>query len=68
MEISPILREHLGEVFDLMERFAPNMDVADAWLVALAAKMEGAIVLITDTRDFSTYRLPFASPAGLFSE
>ena len=68
MEIAPILRDDLNLVFGLMKQFAPNMDVADACLVALAAKLEGAIVLTTDTRDFSTYRIPFASPVGLFSD
>jgi hypothetical protein len=44
------------------------MDLADGCLVALAARDADAVVLTTDTRDFSTYRVPFASPAGLFAE
>jgi predicted nucleic acid-binding protein len=68
MEITPVLRDDLNEVFGLMKQFAPNMDVADACLVALATKLDGAIVLTTDTRDFSTYRIPFVSPAGLFAD
>ena len=52
----------------LMKRFAPQMDVADACLVTLAARDAEAIILTTDTRDFSIYRVPFASPQGLFAE
>ena len=44
------------------------MDLADGCLVALAARDTEAGVLTTDTRDFSTYRIPFASPEGLFAE
>jgi predicted nucleic acid-binding protein len=43
------------------------MDLADGCLVALAARDADAVVLTTDTRDFSTYRIPFASPEGLFA-
>jgi len=28
----------------------------------------GPLVAATDTRDFSTYRIPFASPEGLFAD
>lgn len=68
MEIIPVLRDDPDAVFALMKQFAPQMDVADACLVALAATHSNAIVLTTDTRDFSTYRIPFASPEGLFAD
>lgn len=66
VEIIPVLGENRDVVFGLMKRFAPRMDVADACLVALAARYAKAVILTTDTRDFSTYRVPFASPEGLF--
>jgi predicted nucleic acid-binding protein len=68
MEIVPILRDELDEVFARLKRYAPRMDLTDGCLVALAARDAGAVVLTTDTRDFSTYRVPFASPEGLFAE
>jgi hypothetical protein len=43
------------------------MDLADGCLVALAARDAEAVVLTTDTRDFASYRVPFASPEGLFA-
>jgi predicted nucleic acid-binding protein len=42
------------------------MDFADACAVVLARNYEGAFVLTTDFRDFSAYRVPFASPEGAF--
>ena len=68
MEIVPVLRDELDGVFARLRRFAPRMDLADGCLVALAARDADAVVLTTDTRDFSTYRIPFASPEGLFAE
>ena len=68
MEIVPILRDELDGVFAQIGRYAPRMDLADACLVALAARDADAVVLTTDTRDFAAYRVPFASPGGLFAE
>jgi predicted nucleic acid-binding protein len=68
MDIVPVLREELDSVFERLRRYAPRMDVADGCLVALAARDAEAIVLTTDTRDFATYRVPFASPEWLFAE
>lgn len=68
MDIVPILSDELDAVFARLTRFAPRMDLADGCLVALAARDAHAVVLTTDTRDFSTYRIPFASPEGLFAE
>jgi uncharacterized protein len=68
MEIVPVLRDELDAVFGRLGRFAPRMDLADGCLVALAARDADAVVLTTDTRDFATYRVPFASPEGLFAE
>jgi predicted nucleic acid-binding protein len=67
MEIVPILRDELAGVFARLKRFAPRMDLADGCLVALATRDADAVVLTTDTRDFSTYRIPFASPEGLYA-
>jgi hypothetical protein len=41
-------------------------DFADACAVVLAHNYERAFVSTTDFRDFSTYRVPFASPEGAF--
>ena len=68
MEIVPVLRDELDWVFARLKRFAPRMDLADGCLVALAARDPDSVVLTTDTRDFATYRIPFASPEGLFAE
>ena len=46
--------------------WAPRMDFADACAVVLARNYERAFVLTTDFLDFSTYRVPFASPEGAF--
>jgi predicted nucleic acid-binding protein len=68
MEIVPVLRDELDGVLARLRRFAPQMDLADGCLVVLAARDANAVVLTTDTRDFSTYRIPFTSPEGLFAE
>jgi len=68
MEIVSILRDELDQVFARLKQYAPRMDLTDGCLVALAARDADAIVLTTDTRDFSAYRIPFASPEGLFAE
>lgn len=54
------------EVLTEMHRLAPAMDYADACAVLLARRHKGAVVLTTDHRDFSTYRVPFISPRGSF--
>jgi predicted nucleic acid-binding protein len=54
------------EVLSLMKRYAPEMDCADACAVILARRHKGAVVLTTDHRDFSVYRVPFGSPKGEF--
>lgn len=68
IEIVPVLRDELDGVFSRLKRYAPRMDLADGCLVALAARDAEAVVLTTDTRDFATYRVPFASPGGLFAD
>ena len=55
-----------GEALALMCDYAPAMDYADACAVLLARKYRGAVVLTTDHRDFSIYRVPFVSPQGEF--
>jgi len=54
--------EALAEVV----RLSPTMDFADACLVHLVRRRREAFALTLDTRDFATYRVPFASPAGNF--
>jgi len=54
------------EVLALMRRYTPEMDYADACAVLLARRHKGAVVLTTDHRDFSVYRVPFVSPLGEF--
>jgi predicted nucleic acid-binding protein len=55
-----------NEVLALMQRWAPRMDYADACAVILSRRHRGAVVLTTDHRDFSAYRVPFVSPRGEF--
>ncbi len=55
-----------NEVLALMQRWAPRMDYADACAVILARRHRGAVVLTTDHRDFSAYKVPFVSPRGEF--
>lgn len=66
MDIVPLAPTHIEAVFDEIERWAPRMDFADACAVVLARSYERAFVLTTDFRDFSTYRVAFASPEGAF--
>ncbi len=56
----------VDSVLTLMERYAPVMDYADGCAVLLAKAHKGAVVVTTDHRDFSTYRVPFISPKGEF--
>jgi hypothetical protein len=49
-----------------MRRCAPRMDYADACAVLLARRHKGTVVLTTDHRDFSVYRVLFVSPKGEF--
>ncbi len=64
MDVVPAAPERLAAVFDEVEHWAPAMDFADACAVVLVRSYERAFVLTTDFRDFSTYRVPFASPEG----
>ena len=66
MDVVPIASARLAPVFDLVEHWAPKMDFADACAVVLAHGFAGAFILTTDFRDFSAYRVPFASPEGAF--
>ena len=66
MDIVSLAPSHIEAVFDDIERWAPRMDFADACAVVLARSYERAFVLTTDFRDFSTYRVAFASPEGAF--
>lgn len=54
------------KVLELMRRYTPEMDYADACAVLLVRRHKGAVVLTTDHRDFSVYRVPFVSPKGEF--
>ncbi|HMB54594.1 MAG TPA: VapC toxin family PIN domain ribonuclease, partial [Thermoanaerobaculia bacterium] len=55
----PASRVSLGRCRVLMEKYADlPMDYADATLVVLAGELGTGLVLTTDRRDFSVYRLP----------
>jgi predicted nucleic acid-binding protein len=49
-----------------MRKWGQRMDCADACAVLLARRHKGAVVLTTDHRDFSGYRVVFVSPKGEF--
>lgn len=68
MDVVSIAPERLDAVFAEAEQWAPRMDFADACAVVLVRSYDQAFVLTTDFRDFSTYRVPFASPEGAFHE
>jgi predicted nucleic acid-binding protein len=68
VEVFPVLATDLPAVFATMSDFAPNMDVADGCLVVLQRRIPRSIVVTTDRRDFATYRVPFLSPDGIFSQ
>ena len=54
----PTNPQTLQRCHDLMGKYADlPMDYADATLVALAEELRTTLVLTTDTRDFSIYRL-----------
>jgi predicted nucleic acid-binding protein len=66
MDVVSVAPDRLAAAFDEVERWAPAMDFADACAVVLVRNYERAFVLTTDFRDFSTYRVPFATPEGAF--
>ncbi len=66
MDIVAIATALIQPVFNEVEQWAPRMDFADACAVVLVRNYERAFVLTTDFRDFSAYRVPFASPEGVF--
>ena len=66
IEVVSIAPDRIGLVLDEVERWAPRMDFADACALVLVRSYEQAFVLTTDFRDFSTFRIPFASPEGAF--
>ncbi|EIQ00051.1 putative nucleic acid-binding protein [Opitutaceae bacterium TAV1] len=61
-----IVAPDASSALEEMERWAPGMDFTDACVVLLVRKYARAFALTTDHRDFSTYRIPFASPKGDF--
>jgi predicted nucleic acid-binding protein len=66
MEIIPMAHSTRNDLLAEMLRYAPRMDFADACAVVMARRYPRAFVLTTDFNDFSTYRVPFASPQGIF--
>lgn len=66
MSIVAVAATLMDLVFTEAEQWAPRMDFADACAVVLVRAYERAFVLTTDFRDFSVYRVPFASPEGAF--
>jgi len=65
-DIVPMVPGLIAPVFNEVQIWAPRMDFADACAVVMARHYENAFVLTTDFRDFSVYRVPFASPEGAF--
>lgn len=55
-----------ADILALMEKYAPDMDYADACAVLLSKAHTGSIVVTTDHADFATYKVPFISPKGAF--
>jgi len=68
MKIIPLAHSDCDRLLAEMLRYAPQMDFADACAVMLARSYPRAFVLTTDFSDFSTYRVPFASPLGVFHD
>ena len=66
MDIVAVATALIEPVFNEVEQWAPRVDFAGACAVVLARNYERAFVLTTDFRDFSAYRVPFASPEGAF--
>jgi len=66
MDVVAVANELIQPVFNEVEQWVPRMDFADACAVVLVRNYERAFVLTTDFRDFSAYRVPFASPEGAF--
>jgi len=66
-EIVPSFATKLGQGICAAQALWPSDGLADGCLVALAARDADAVVLTTDTRDFSTYG-SVASPEGLFAD
>ena len=64
MDIVAVATALIEPVINEVEQWAPRMDFADACAVVLARNYERAFVLTTDFRDFSAYRVAFASPEG----
>lgn len=54
------------DVLEEMGKWDRRMDYADACAVLLSRRHRGAVVLTTDHRDFSIYKVPFISPKGQF--
>jgi predicted nucleic acid-binding protein len=68
VEVVPVMATDLSTVFVLLADFAPKMDLADGCLVVLQKRIPRSIVVTTDHRDFSAYRIPFLSPKGVFAD
>ena len=68
VEVVPVMATDLSAVFVYLADFAPNMDLADGCLVVLQKRIPRSIVVTTDHRDFSAYRIPFLSPKGVFAD
>jgi len=66
MEVIACTPDLIDPIFEQIEQWAPRMDFADACAVMLVRRYQPAFVLTTDFRDFSTHRVPFASPEGAF--
>ena len=66
IELAPVMGGEMDAVFSDLADFSPEMDLADGCLVTLSRRMH-ALVVTTDDRDFSIYRVPYLSPRGLYA-
>jgi predicted nucleic acid-binding protein len=67
MDVVPVASFNSEGLFELLAQFSPAMDLADGCLATLQRSMRGSIVVTTEDRDFSTYRVPYLSPRGVFA-
>lgn len=54
------------DVLAEMQKWDRRMDYADGCAVLLARSHKSSVVVTTDHRDFSVFRVPFISPKGTF--
>jgi predicted nucleic acid-binding protein len=66
IRIAALSGEAVDVALRMVEKHAPRMDYADACALVLMRDQSNPLALTVDTTDFTVYRVPFFSPAGLF--